>query len=79
MIWNKEGAQYQATRKGTSRAHELYFITTIGAYNKNWRVGYRGYGRLIDMDSVGQFATAQLAREFIADYDNKVTIIESVI
>jgi len=78
MKWNKQGAQFQGSRRGTSRAHEYYFITTIGAGGKGWLTGYRGFGTQIVMKSAGTFATAQQAREYCEKIDREAVIITAV-
>ena len=78
MKWNKQGVQFQASRRGTSKAHEYYFVTTIGAGGAGWLTGYRGYGRQIVMQSAGTFKTAQEARAYCEKADKEATIIEAI-
>jgi hypothetical protein len=78
MKWNKQGAQFQATRRGTSKAHEYYFITTISAGGSGWLTGYRGYGKQIIMKSAGTFKTAQEARDYCERVDSEALIITAV-
>ena len=79
MKWNKASKQFQASRRGTSLAHDYYFITTIGAGGKGWLAGYRGFGTQIVMHSAGIFETAQEAREYCEKVDNQAMIIEEAI
>ena len=78
MKWNKEGAQFQASRRGTSKAHEYYFVTTISAGGAGWLTGYRGYGKQVIMNSAGIFATAKEAREYCEKVDRDALVIEEV-
>jgi hypothetical protein len=78
MKWNKQGAQFQATRRGTSKAHEYYFITTISAGGLGWLAGYRGFGQQIIMKSAGTFKTAQEARDYCERVDSEALIITAV-
>ena len=78
MKWNKQGAQFQSSRKGTSRAHEYYFVTTIGAGGAGWLAGFKGYGRQVIMTSAGAFKTAGEARAYCEIKDREAVIIEEV-
>ena len=78
MKWNKQGAQFQTSRRGTSRAHEYYYVTTIGAGGAGWLAGYKGYGKQITMNSAGAFKTAQEARAYCEKVDREAVIIEAV-
>jgi hypothetical protein len=79
MKWNKQGAKWQNTRRGTTRAHEYYFITTYGTgANNKWAVGFYGFGKQIVMNSAGLFDTAQEARAYCEARDREAVIIEEV-
>ena len=78
MKWNKQGAQFQTSRRGTTRAHEYYFVTTISAGGKGWITGYKGYGQQVIMKSAGTFNTAQEARAYCEKIDNEAVIIEEI-
>jgi len=78
MKWNKEGKQFQASRRGTSNAHDYYFITTIGAGGEGWLTGYRGFNTQIVMRSAGLFNTAQEARAYCEKVDREALIIEEI-
>jgi hypothetical protein len=78
MKWNKQGAQFQTSRKGTSKAHEYYFITTISAGGKGWLTGYKGYGRQVIMQSAGTFNTPAEARAYCEKVDREALVIEEV-
>ena len=78
MKWNKQGVQFQASRRGTSKAHEYYFVTTIGAGGEGWLAGYRGFGTQIVMHSAGIFKTAQEARAYCEKKDEQALIIEEI-
>jgi hypothetical protein len=77
--WNKQGAQFQKSRKGTTKAHVYYFVTTIGTGNGEWAVGYYGYGKQVVMKSAGTFPTAKQARQFCQLHDATRLLIEEVI
>ena len=79
MRWNKASKQYQASRRGTSLAHDYYFITTIGAGGEGWLTGYRGFNTYIVMHSAGIFKTAKEARDYCESLDHKTLIIEEAI
>jgi len=79
MKWNKASKQFQTSRRGTSKAHEYYFITTITAGGEGWLTGYKGFGKQIVMKSAGTFKTAQEAREYCEKVDNQAMIIEEAI
>lgn len=78
MRWNKQGAQFQASRRGTSRTREYYFVTTIGAGGAGWLAGYRGFGTQVVMNSAGTFKTAKEAREYCEKIDREAVLIEEV-
>lgn len=78
MKWNKASGQFQASRRGTSRAHEYYFVTTIGAGGAGWLTGYRGYGTQIVMHSAGIFKTAQEARAYCEKIDSEAILITAM-
>ena len=80
MKWNIkaedcEGKVWQQSRRGTSRVRELYFVNKQG---KSWIVGYKGFGRLVEMSSAGTFKTAREARAYCEMIDNNALIIEEV-
>jgi len=75
MKWNTQGAKWQTSRKGTTRAHYYYFITQHGTGSQEWAVGYYGFGRQIVMQSAGTFATAKEARAYCEQYDATREII----
>ena len=52
MKWNKQGAQFQASRRGTSKAHEYYFVTTISAGIFATAKEAREYCEKIDRDAL---------------------------
>jgi hypothetical protein len=78
MKWNNEGKMWQQSKRGTARARELYFITRYGTGSAEWAVGYRGYGRLVEMKSAGTFKTAREARAYCEKIDISAVIIEEV-
>lgn len=78
MKWNKQGAKWQETRRGTTRAHAYYFITKHGTGADKWAVGFYGFGRQIVMNSAGLFDTAQEARAYCEAKDREAVIIEEV-
>lgn len=78
MKWNTQGKKWQTSRRGTSRAHEYYFITQHGTGSQKWAVGYYGYGRQVVMQSAGTFATARQARAYCEKIDRETVIIEAV-
>lgn len=77
MKWNT-GGQFQRTRKGTTRAREYYFVTTIGAGGQGWLTGYYGFKQQIIMKSAGTFATAQQARAYCEQIDREAVLIEAI-
>jgi len=78
MKWNKQGVQFQASRRGTSNVREYYFVTTIGAGGKGWLAGYRGFGTQVVMHSAGTFKTAQEARAYCEKVDRETLVIEEM-
>jgi hypothetical protein len=78
MKWNKEGKKWQQTKRGTTRAREMYFITRHGTGSNEWAVGYKGYGRLIEMKSAGTFKWASGARAYCEQLDANAVIIEEL-
>ncbi len=78
MKWNKQGAKWQQTRTGTTRARAYYFITKHGTGADKWQVGYFGFGRQIVMNSAGLFDTAQQARAYCEQIDREAVVIERV-
>lgn len=76
MKWNKQGAQFQRSRKGTSKAHEYFFITTVGAMGAGWLAGYRGIYRLVLMNGAGFFRTPEEARAYCEKIDRKKNRVE---
>lgn len=78
MKWNTQGAKWQTTRKGTTRAHAYYFITKHGTGANKWAVGYYGFGQQIIMKSAGLFDTASQARAYCEKIDREALVIEAV-
>ena len=78
MKWNKQGAKWQTTRKGTTRAHAYYFITKHGTGSDKWVAGYYGFGRQIVMNSAGLFDTAEQARAYCEKIDREAVIIRGI-
>lgn len=78
MKWNTEGKMWQQSKRGTSRARELYFITRHGTGGEGWAVGYKGFGQLVEMKSAGTFETAREARAYCEQLDANALIIEDV-
>jgi len=78
MRWNRQGAKFQTSRKGTARAHLYYFVTTHGTGNGEWRAGYYGFGKPIEMKSAGTFKSAKEAREYCERIDRDAVVIEGV-
>lgn len=78
MKWNTEGKAWQQSKRGTSRARELYFVTTHGTGGEGWAVGYKGFGRLVEMKSAGTFKTAREARAYCEELDANALIVEEV-
>lgn len=78
MKWNKQGAKWQTSRKGTAKAHLYYFITQHGTGNGQWCAGYYGFARQIVMQSAGTFKTAQEAREYCERVDREALVITAV-
>jgi hypothetical protein len=78
MKWNKASGQFQATRRGTSRTREYYFVTTIGAGGEGWLTGYRGFGTQIVMHSAGTFKTPQEARDYCEKIDREAVLITAM-
>jgi hypothetical protein len=78
MQWNKPNNMWQQSKRGTSRAREFYFVTTHGTGSNEWGVGYKGFGRLVEMRSAGTFKTASEARAYCERIDNEALIIEEV-
>jgi hypothetical protein len=76
MKWNKQGAKWQETRRGTTRAHAYYFITKHSTGADKWAVGFYGFGKQIIMNSAGLFDTAQEARAYCEAKDREAVIIE---
>jgi hypothetical protein len=78
MKWNTEGKKWQQTKRGTTRAREMYFITRHGTGSNEWAVGYKGYGRLVEMKSAGTFKSASDARAYCEQLDAAAVIIEEI-
>ena len=78
MKWNNEGKDWQQSKRGTARAREFYFVTRHGTGSAEWAVGYRGYGRLVEMKSAGVFESALKARAYCEELDANALIIEEV-
>ena len=78
MKWNNEGKDWQQSKRGTSRAREFYFVTKHGTGGEGWVVGYRGFGRLVEMKSAGSFESASKARAYCEELDASALIIEEV-
>lgn len=78
MKWNKQGAKWQTSRKGTAKAHLYYFITKHGTGTDKWAVGYYGFGQQIIMNKAGLFNTAQEARAYCERIDREALIITSI-
>lgn len=69
---------WQQSKRGTSRARELYFITRHGTGGEGWAVGYKGFGQLVEMKSAGTFETAREARAYCEQLDANALIIKEV-
>lgn len=78
MKWNKLSDKWQQSKRGTTRAREMYFITKHGTGSNKWAVGYKGFGRLVEMKSAGTFETAEQARAYCEHLDASAVIIEQV-
>jgi hypothetical protein len=77
MRWNSAG-KFQASRKGTARAHLYYFVTQHGTGSQEWHAGYYGYSQQIVMKSAGTFKTAKEAREYCEKVDREAVLIQAV-
>jgi len=78
MKWNTQGAKWQTTRKGTTKAHAYYFITKHGTGADKWQAGFYGYGKQIIMTSAGLFDTAGEARAYCEARDREAVVIEEI-
>ena len=77
MKWNSAG-KFQASRKGTARAHLYYFVTQHGTGSQEWCAGFYGYGKQIVMKSAGTFKAAKGARECCEEVDGEAVVIDAV-
>jgi hypothetical protein len=81
MKWNPIGnhrRHWQTSRRGTSKAHEYYFVTAHGATGGKFVAGFYGYGRQVVMTSAGEFDTAQEAREYCEKVDREAVLITAM-